>query len=870
MADGFDIPIETGAAEKALQALLKRIDKFGDNADKILDSFAKNADQSFKQTKDSAGRFESKLDSMAGVLKGFGALAIGALGVGAIKKLTGAFGEAVDAAREKEDALKGVQNALQRTGQNSATALSEVSKFADRLEDTTGLADDTALKMFTLATSFTKNKDQAMKLVEAANNLSVATGKSLESSVTALGKSLTGTLGPLDEFDPSLKTLSKSALQAGAAIDAVAASFGGAAAAQMQTFSGAVVGVENKFDDLKVSIGQLITQNPVVIELVKAFGDGLSKLGDVVNNNQDGIRSFMKDGIIAAIEGVSAFIPVIDLLVQGFGAVIKVSSATTEGILGIAKAITTFKPAAEFVKFLVQEMTRLSNVAITLYQGFLKLPESLLGMAGVDISGIGEALEGVKITIAETNQTIQQTDLSAAFGDAEASVAAFKNTSAQTFETISAGIGKTKTTLDGYVTKLKEVPSTITTTQVVAGPGGGGGGGGAAATGNGLPDSEELERTFGAALLRNLETAAATIGQGFLGGIQTGGEAGARKAVGSAASGIAQLAGAAGPVAGAIGSAIEILGQDPEAFKSMIQGFVDGIPIIIDNIVENIPVLIETLANNLGPIITSIIGAIPRIALAVIKAIPVVIRSILSQLAGGIGFQVAKLGDAGSKIKEIFQSQFNIQKGIAEKFKNFFTNLVTNQINFQKKLAEKQLEFAKKIGEFIKSQINKNIEFTKKIVEAGKNFALKIFAVFQRIKATFDGLIQRIKDSFNIGGGGGGGGIIPGMAKGGIVPKRTLYAAGGAFVPRGTDTVPSMLTPGELVVPTDLVDGLRRMVEAQNSGGGFDAGAALALLARAVDLLAQPINVTTEATVNGKVLADIILQLNRQNARLSA
>ena len=43
------------------------------------------------------------------------------------------------------------------------------------------------------------------------------------------------------------------------------------------------------------------------------------------------------------------------------------------------------------------------------------------------------------------------------------------------------------------------------------------------------------------------------------------------------------------------------------------------------------------------------------------------------------------------------------------------------------------------------------------------------------------------------------------FAKGGVV-----YAQQGMWVPRGTDTVPAMLTPGEVVLPRDVVSALRR------------------------------------------------------------
>jgi hypothetical protein len=56
-----------------------------------------------------------------------------------------------------------------------------------------------------------------------------------------------------------------------------------------------------------------------------------------------------------------------------------------------------------------------------------------------------------------------------------------------------------------------------------------------------------------------------------------------------------------------------------------------------------------------------------------------------------------------------------------------------------------------------------------------------------------------------------------GLAKGG-----TVYANNGMFVPRGTDTVPAMLTPGEFVVNRSAVQrgNNLQMLRAMNSGGG--------------------------------------------------
>ena len=103
---------------------------------------------------------------------------------------------------------------------------------------------------------------------------------------------------------------------------------------------------------------------------------------------------------------------------------------------------------------------------------------------------------------------------------------------------------------------------------------------------------------------------------------------------------------------------------------------------------------------------------------------------------------------------------------------------------------------------------------------------------------------------------------ILGLKKGGMV-----YASDGFFSPKGTDTVPAMLTPGELVVPRDMVSELGSFLMRQNSDTPSSDAAMLSAIYSAV---ISPMVIKTEAKVNQQAFADIILQLNRQNARLSA
>ena len=143
-------------------------------------------------------------------------------------------------------------------------------------------------------------------------------------------------------------------------------------------------------------------------------------------------------------------------------------------------------------------------------------------------------------------------------------------------------------------------------------------------------------------------------------------------------------------------------------------------------------------------------------------------------------------------------------------------------------------------------------------------------SIFNPIIDALNKLKAAVEKAGTLGGKGGGEGFVKetlkswGFSKGGIVPA---YAADGMFVPRGTDTVPAMLTPGEMVIPRDMVGELGAFLSATNQGTGGTDQAMLAAILAAVQ---APMTVTAEAKVNQSAFADIILQLNRQNARLSA
>ena len=140
-----------------------------------------------------------------------------------------------------------------------------------------------------------------------------------------------------------------------------------------------------------------------------------------------------------------------------------------------------------------------------------------------------------------------------------------------------------------------------------------------------------------------------------------------------------------------------------------------------------------------------------------------------------------------------------------------------------------------------------------------------------------ENLIKAIVDGFKQAASGVGdavGGFVESIPVIGSVysgVKNLLgFAQGGMVkqVPNGfpNDSFPARLTSSELVIDRSTTQKLNDFL---NSGSNDSATITDALLSKILDKLSEPMNVNTTANVNGKAFADIILQLNRNNARLT-
>jgi hypothetical protein len=161
-------------------------------------------------------------------------------------------------------------------------------------------------------------------------------------------------------------------------------------------------------------------------------------------------------------------------------------------------------------------------------------------------------------------------------------------------------------------------------------------------------------------------------------------------------------------------------------------------------------------------------------------------------------------------------------------------------------------EFIKTMGNEIKNVFQSVIEWVKDALR----------------KVTGGGIIDSVKES--VSSLPGIGRTLVDISTGGLsAVGRKLGFAQGGMIPPGfnNDNFPARLTSGELVIDRSLTNRLANFLdkkESVNEGTGVSES----LLAQILEKLSEPQTVQTQVSVNESTFADIMLELNRNNARV--
>jgi hypothetical protein len=174
---------------------------------------------------------------------------------GAVTALAGGLAMAAKAAIADEQSTKLLETQLRATlGPNQALADS-VADFVDQTQLATGVADDELRPALAGLVRFTGDATKAQELLTLSIDASKATGKDLAQVSTAIGKAYDGNFTALKKLGVPLDENIIKTKDFKAAQEALTAQFGGAAAANANTYAGRLAILKIRFDEMVESIG---------------------------------------------------------------------------------------------------------------------------------------------------------------------------------------------------------------------------------------------------------------------------------------------------------------------------------------------------------------------------------------------------------------------------------------------------------------------------------------------------------------------------------------------------------------------------------------------------------------------------------------
>jgi hypothetical protein len=257
----------------------------------------------------------------------FGKKAAAAFAVAAAAAAAYAVKLAVDgvkAAIEDEQAQLKLANALEAaTGATNA----QIKAVEDQILKTslaTGVADDKLRPALQRLATATGDTEEAQKLLNLALDISAATGKPLETVSNALGKAYEGNTTALVKLNAGISTADAKTLGYTGALQQLTDLYGGAAAANADTFQGRIDRVKVAFDETKESIGQALL--PIVEKLLgfitgtvlpvfQKFSDALSGSGEGILGRFEAIVNNIRDFVIPIFNAVrDAFVKIGDAI----------------------------------------------------------------------------------------------------------------------------------------------------------------------------------------------------------------------------------------------------------------------------------------------------------------------------------------------------------------------------------------------------------------------------------------------------------------------------------------------------------------------------------------------------------------------------
>ena len=304
--------------------------------------------------KKAVGDAEGSLEKLGGSFKKLAAVT--AVGVGAI---AAGIGFAVKAAAEDQKSFELLNQALKANTDATSEQIKAIDGSIGAMSKQLGIADDQLRPAFANLARATGDVTKSQELLVLSTNISAATGKDLEAVSIALSKAYGGNVAGLQKLGIPLDENLIKTKDFNGAVEALSATFGGAAEVAAGTFEG-------KLSRLKIISGELVEQVgsyllPIFTSLADIF---LNKVVPIVEQLADKIGPFLAE----AISHVTSFIN--DQLIPA------IQRYLIPNVERLTKFFTdNLIPAFRFFADLIKDyiVPIILSVAIPIFQGLQKI-----------------------------------------------------------------------------------------------------------------------------------------------------------------------------------------------------------------------------------------------------------------------------------------------------------------------------------------------------------------------------------------------------------------------------------------------------------------------------------------------------------------
>jgi hypothetical protein len=316
---------ETSGLRAEMQAASKSVEGATSKMDKAIEEFSKNSSKN-------TSFFQQTMATMTGFLASQAVTgAIGFLADG-VKALASELVDAGQEAMAEEQAFTRLATSLRLSGNYSKEAADGLVSFSNEMEGLAGVGADVIAGNLAILSSLTRlNSEGLQKAQVSAIELSAALGKDLGTTTEMVAKAINGNDMAFKKLGISMNLTSDTTKNLEIVTATLTERFGGSATAKLQTFGGALFVLKDAYGDMFKEVAKAITQNEVVISVMKAAAD---IFGDFTKQIQMS-GSAVRDGIG---EALVELLGIVESLISGFSTFFKYTYA---GLQTIATGAST-------------------------------------------------------------------------------------------------------------------------------------------------------------------------------------------------------------------------------------------------------------------------------------------------------------------------------------------------------------------------------------------------------------------------------------------------------------------------------------------------------------------------------------------------